>query len=168
MKPGNLALLIVLCIAIFSVTKISSQSSVTPQAEKSDAMPDFSYTDIYGQEGKLSLLEGPAVVHFWATWCAPCREEMPALMQKVEQNPETHFILVANDSDKDKVMAFMAPYQQSLKNPNIVLFLDKNSQVTDSFKVSAFPESFILRADKTLKQWFKGAVNWESLEIAAK
>src|SRR5690625_3510606 len=58
-------------------------------------LPDISLLTLAGQEQTLDVYQtGPVVVNLWATWCPPCRRELPVMQQTAEQNPQVNFLFV--------------------------------------------------------------------------
>lgn len=81
-----------------------------------DRVPDFVRADLGGQEVQLSRHRGKLVVlNFWASWCPPCREEMPVFSnwQKELQGAGLQVIGVAMDDDRSEVARFLAQYPVS-------------------------------------------------------
>lgn len=73
----------------------------TEVAEVGAAAPDFTVEVIDGGSFTLSSQEGPVVLNFWASWCAPCREEIPAISSFADANPDVTVIGVAvQDTDE--------------------------------------------------------------------
>ena len=138
------------------------QESVINPAEQSDEdrekaltpAIDFTLVDQYGNEHTLSDYKGKVVfLNFWATWCPPCREEMPdieAMYQEYNQNQEdVIFLGVANpkseknpntrEVEKDGVIEFLE--ENNLTFP--VLF-DETGEVFNEYAISALPTTFMI------------------------
>lgn len=98
-----------------------------------------------------SLLEdkinSPLIIHFWATWCVPCLEEIPSLVMygmKNQQRELVRFIFVAvNDTDQN-VEKFLKSKGIDYKNFGVWL-LDNKNQAYEKFRVDKVPETFIIR-----------------------
>jgi peroxiredoxin len=104
------------------------------------AKADFTLKDLKGKKVTLSELRGKIVlVNFWATWCPPCRKEMPDL-----DSIYTHFqsqglvILSISDEDAFKVGSFLAP-----ANYHPPVLLDPDGKVAKEFHVDGIPKSFV-------------------------
>lgn len=84
-----------------------SESKAPAQMEMLDHLPAFSYPDIQGNERSSAEWQNKIVVlNFWATWCPPCRKEMPVFIEIQAKNPENvQFVGIAID-DKDAVVQF--------------------------------------------------------------
>lgn len=101
---------------------------------------DFTLADIEGKPWTLSALRGKVVlVNFWATWCPPCRKEMPDLEGLYERFKDQGFVILAiSDEDAAKVKPFIA--QRNIAYP---ILLDPGRKVNDLFVVEGIPKSFI-------------------------
>jgi peroxiredoxin len=101
---------------------------------------DFTLTDLNGMKWSLRSLAGKVVlVNFWATWCPPCRKEMPdmeALYQRF--SPRGLVILAISDEDSDKVKPFIAE-----KKYDYPVLLDPGHKVGQLFDVVGIPKSFL-------------------------
>lgn len=110
---------------------------------------------------KSSNKKSFSVVHFWATWCAPCEIEFPELVKfinlmKNEKNNVTFYLVAVNDDDK-KVKKFLAKFD--LNAENVVLLEDKNSdyQKFGSYKL---PETFVFDSSFQTVRKFEGQQAW--------
>lgn len=100
----------------------------------------FTLADLQGHQWTLGDLKGKVVlVNFWATWCPPCRKEMPDLEALYERFQSQGFVVLAiSDEDKDKVESFLAG-----KGFTFPVLLDPGKKVHEMFEVEGIPKSFI-------------------------
>jgi len=101
---------------------------------------DFTLTDLAGKTWTLKELRGRVVlVNFWATWCPPCRKEMPDLQALYMRFKDQGFVILAiSDEDADKVTPFLA--DRGITYP---VMLDPGRKVNDLFEVVGIPKSFV-------------------------
>ena len=104
------------------------------------ASADITLQDLNGKEWKLSSLRGKVVlVNFWATWCPPCRKEMPDLDSLYSRFHDKGFVVLAiSDEDAAKVAPFVK--QQNVRYP---VLLDTGRRVSQLFGVEGIPKSFV-------------------------
>lgn len=127
-------------------------------------VPDFSYVDSDGKSGTLyQFQDKPVILHFWASWCLPCRDELPQLIEKASNSPDRVFMLISVDQRKEAMMAFLEPQKIPLSD-NIVVIHDPKTVITDHFKVDGFPETIILNKNKTIARHIYGAADWEKID----
>ncbi len=107
----------------------------------------FSLTDIKGQKWSLSSLKGKVVlVNFWATWCPPCRKEMPDIQALYEKFKDKGFVVLAiSDETMDKVDPFIKE-----KGYNYTVLLDPGRKVNDAYKVDGIPKNFVYNREGKL------------------
>jgi thiol-disulfide isomerase/thioredoxin len=115
-------------------------------AEKGRAAPDFRLTTLDGRSVRLSDLQGKTVlVNFWATWCGPCRDEIPNIVQAYQQYKDKGFEVVAVDEQESPtiVRKFVDAYGMSFP-----VAMDASGQVGQTFRAgTAFPTSVWLNPD---------------------
>jgi peroxiredoxin len=109
--------------------------------------PEFALRDLTGKEWKFSDLRGKVVVvNFWATWCPPCRKEMPDLETLYERFQAKGFVVLAiSDEDAAKVAPFI--HERAVTFP---VLLDPERKVNKAFIVEGIPHSFVYDRDGKL------------------
>jgi thiol-disulfide isomerase/thioredoxin len=105
------------------------------------AAPSFEFTDLSGKKINNANMLGKVVfVDFWATWCQPCRRELPefqAFYEQHKKNPKVAFIAASTDSDRSKV----SPFIKELRFTFPVAFANENAT---KFGVEGIPSLFII------------------------
>ena len=128
--------------------------------------PDFTLEDTKGNKVTLSSLRGKVVmVNFWATWCPPCKEEMPSMEKLNKIMAGEDFVMLAINTEKNGrsvVPDFLK------KNPHdFTVLYDETGTVQQEYGVYKFPESFIVRKDGTIDRKVLGAIDWASSQTIA-
>jgi len=124
--------------------------------------PDFTVQDS-DHSVKLSDYRGQIVVlNFWATWCPPCVEEMPSLVEMQRRMKSKGITVLAVSVDVDQ-----AAYNQFLKDHNINLTTvrdagQKSNTLYGTFK---FPETYIIDRNGVMRRKFIGAIDWTAPDI---
>ena len=125
--------------------------------------PEISLLDTHGNEIKLTELRGrPVIVNFWATWCPPCRAEMPA-MQRVEMDyaDEEVIILAVNSTNQDSLPAvtqFIDEFGISFP-----VVLDTQGIAANTYQVSSLPTTFFIERDGMISDVVIGGPMAEAL-----
>ena len=142
------------------LTAHRSDIPLAPEANAPAPAPDFELTNLSGQAVRLSDLRGhPVVVNFWATWCGPCRLEMPLLQKYADRYPQDLRILAVNDGEAaGDVQKFVD--ELSLR---FDVLLDPAEKVTNLYRVRAFPSTFFLDADGNVRFQHIGTLNEDQL-----
>jgi peroxiredoxin len=126
---------------------------------------DFKLADLQGKAWHLKDLRGKVVlVNFWATWCPPCRKEMPDLDTLFNKFKDQGFVVLAiSDEEAAKVNPFIA--ERKISYP---VLLDPGRTVTESFQVEGIPKSFVYdRAGKLVAQSIDMRTQGQFLEMLA-
>ena len=108
------------------------------ETDKVRASADFTLTDITGKNWTLSALHGKVVlVNFWATWCPPCKKEMPDL-ETLSKRFKDLVVLAISDETIEKVKPFIES-----KGYTYPILLDPDRKINTLFRVDSIPKSFI-------------------------
>lgn len=132
-------------------------------AEAGDRLPDVELVSLDGTETtSLADIEGPAVINLWATWCAPCRREIPDFQAvHEERGDEVRFVGINIGEDAEDAAAFLddvgATYDQ---------YLDSAGYVVTELKTATMPVTLVLDADGAISTQHLGPMNQDDL-IAA-
>ena len=105
--------------------------------------PDFELETLDGTTVQLSDLRGQAVIiNLWATWCPPCRAEMPALQKVYEAHQDRVAILAINTTNEDSIDAIQKFTQSN--DLTFPILLDKTGTVAKSYQLRSLPTSFFV------------------------
>ncbi|HAW14509.1 MAG TPA: TlpA family protein disulfide reductase [Cellvibrionales bacterium] len=116
--------------------------------------PDFTLKSNSGSNIRLAEQRGNVVMlNFWASWCAPCRQEMPHLNALSQQYSALGFNLMGINVDEDPQAANRAINNLKVAFP--VLF-DSDSRIAELFSVDAMPTTIIIDKDGNIRHWHRG------------
>lgn len=124
--------------------------------------PDFTVQDAQNKI-TLSQYRGQVVVlNFWATWCAPCVEEVPSLveMQRRMKAKGVTVLAVSVDVDENAYRQFVKDH-----NVNLVTVRDPSGKSNGLYGTFKFPETYIIDRNGVMRRKFIGAVDWTEPEI---
>ena len=127
-----------------------------------DGIPEFSLPDLNGHQFEIKSLKGKVIVlNFWATWCAPCVEEFPSLIQMVKTfGGSVALVTVAADEHKEDIQRFIQALK--LENKNWVSLWDPQLVVAKQFGTQKLPETFILDRQFKVVKKVVNSVDWNS------
>jgi cytochrome c biogenesis protein CcmG, thiol:disulfide interchange protein DsbE len=126
------------------------------------AAPDFTVRDS-DRTVTLSQLKGQVVVlNFWATWCPPCIEEMPSLVEMQQRMKSKGVTVLAVSVDADA-----GSYHQFLKehNVNLLSVRDGDMKSNNLYGTFKFPETYIIDRNGVVRRKFIGAVDWTEPDV---
>ena len=136
-----------LLLLMFLATAAAAEDELSYSFARIDppqSVPDFSLPDMDGELHTLSDYRGKVVlINFWATWCPPCRREMPALEKLYDTLADEAFAVLAINQweDADHVFAYMGDLNVF---PSFPILFDPESRVSAEFGVKGLPTSFLL------------------------
>jgi peroxiredoxin len=135
----------------------------TVPAEVNFAAPEVTLNDTQGISRSLIDYRGQVVlVNLWATWCPPCKEEMPTLQTFYDKHKDKGFVIIAiNDGDPTPdVLQFVEEYRLTFP-----VWLDPTYYATEqAFKTLNLPSSFVIDRNGTVRQSWVGGINRRTLD----
>lgn len=123
---------------------------------------DFNLKDLNGNEVTLSDLKGKKVfLNFWATWCPPCKAEMPDLEKLYNETKSSDLVILAVNIGEDKgtVKTFIEKNGYNFK-----ILLDTDQEVSQKFNISSMPTSFFIDKEGFIRATHIGAMNLEQMK----
>lgn len=140
----------------------SSGSRSTVPAQVNYPAPELSLENINGQVQSLADFRDKIVlVNNWATWCPPCKAEMPTLVAYYQAHKDEGFVIISIDAGESKqaVQAFAEQYKMTFP-----VWLDPGAAAMDAFKNQSLPSSYVIDRSGTVRVMWVGEINREMLE----
>ena len=167
-RPGpSLKLsLTILFVVIASVLVIlllrngrDSTTTTTRQVQVGFPAPNFAFPDLNGQQVGLADHRGKVVlVNIWATWCPPCRQEMPSMQKLYEKFKGENFEILAVSIDSTGSEA-VAPFIRTM-NLTFPVLLDPKEDIRPLYGITGVPESFIIDKEGIVVEKIIGPIDW--------
>lgn len=159
-KAVLFTLICMVCGFMFACDK-----SESPEAEGQtgvvigESAPDFTLKDMRGEEVTLSALKGKVVlVNFWATWCPPCRQEMPSMEKLYHHFEGQGFEMLAINVEENGPEAVEKFLQD--KSHSFPILFDPDARAQLLYGVSKYPETFVVNRDGVVVEHVVGAIDW--------
>ncbi len=128
--------------------------------------PDFTLKDIHGSSLSLSSLKGKVVLlNFWATWCPPCKAEMPSFNKLYKEMKPRGFEIIAVSNDN--AIRYVKEYL-SKNSFDFVILWDENQIVTKKYKIFTVPTTLLIDRNGVIVEKFFGERDWTSPKIKKK
>jgi peroxiredoxin len=140
----------VVAITVVAVLAGTASSAIAPQA----TAPDFTLHTMSGPNLRLKEQRGRVVmVNFWATWCGPCRQEMPELSRLYEKYKSSGFVLLGVNVDDDTSKAAEVAAKLGVTFP---VLLDTDKAVSKLYDLSTMPSTVIIDRDGKVRYVHRG------------
>ncbi len=154
------AALATLCLSAWLPLHAANEAMRWPAAE---VTPNVVLTDSKGREWKLADTRGKVVIlNFWATWCEPCRAEMPSLQSIADLYGNELVVLAVNFKERDaRVNQFAQAASLSLP-----MLMDRDGAVAAAWGVKVFPSSIVIARDGKPRWRVTGEVDWTGKDAA--
>jgi thiol-disulfide isomerase/thioredoxin len=130
------------------------------------AAPPLVLQDLQGKQHDLKDYKGKVVlVQFWATYCPPCRKEMPSMNKMTEKMGDVPFKILAIDmgETREEVDQFVSEVK-----PEFTILMDEDGKSIEDWRVFAAPSNFIIDPDGNIRYTLFGGVEWDSAELIEK
>jgi len=126
------------------------------------AAPALQLKDMDGQDFDLAKQRGKwLIIHFWASWCGPCRREMPTINETYKKFDESklRFVLVNTAESEDIVFNFIG-----IAAPDMIPLMDKDGEVSERWQPRGLPASFFVDPSGNLRYLALGGRDWRKPE----
>ncbi len=146
-------------------TTVAQSQPLIPLHETPMALPDISFADAEGTTVSLKNWEGKLVLlNIWATWCVPCREEMPTLDKLQKELGSDSFEVVALSIDRAGVKVVEEFYRE-INIRNLRIFVDQSGTAARDLKVFGLPATLLIDTKGQELGRLIGATEWDSAEM---
>lgn len=163
LTTGVVLVLGLVWIGISATLPGTATNSGIPAPQAGFLAPDFTLTTPQGTDLALSDLQGKAVlVNVWASWCGPCRAEMPAMQRTFEEYEELGFTILAVNAATQDNRADAEAFVEEMGLTFPILF-DTDGYVYDHYQIRALPSSFFILPDGTIQEVVFGGPMAEAL-----
>jgi cytochrome c biogenesis protein CcdA/peroxiredoxin len=144
-------------VAKFEFGDIQNLEDIPVGVEVGNRAPEFAITTLQGDTVQLSKLQGKAVlINFWATWCPPCRAEMPAVQSAYEFQAEHgfHVVAVNNAETRSTVQRFVDELDLTFD-----VGLDEDGDINRQYRVSSYPTSYLVDGNGIIVRFHQGQID---------
>lgn len=148
---------------VFSPQKLDLESALVKKADTL-ALPAMDLTTLVGTSLNMKSFAGKTIIfNFWASWCAPCIEEVPSLVSLAKEDPNIVVIAVSGDENKDDIHAFLKSFP-GFNKPPIYVVQENARALMEQFDVQKLPESFIFSPKGEMVKKISGTINWHTAD----
>lgn len=142
----------------------NSNSESNAASEEVPLAPDFTVYDINGNKIKLSDFIGKKViVNFWASWCGPCKYEMPDFQKAYEKYGNNIVFMMVNMTDGSRETVDSAKSFIDKSGYTFPIYFDKDESALYAYFVYSIPATYFISSDGTLMAYARGMINEEAL-----
>jgi cytochrome c biogenesis protein CcmG, thiol:disulfide interchange protein DsbE len=148
-----------ICLAFLLLVACGQRAKM---AEIGQPAPGFKLVDTNGTTWNLEDLKGKVVfLNFWATWCPPCRQELPSMQRVHATMPADTFVMLTILSNDDPAIASSLAAKIGATFP---ILIDPKNKAAQAYGLTGVPETYIIDKQGMLREKFIGAIQWDSAE----
>jgi thiol-disulfide isomerase/thioredoxin len=129
-------------------------------AQTGKVAPDFTVSDGASTVHLASYRGRVVLLNFWASWCAPCVEELPSLLELHHDLPNLAILAVSIDDDPSAYSTFIAR-----RHVDLITVRDPSQKAAQLFHTEMWPETYLIDRNGIIRRKFVGAQDWTSPEI---
>jgi peroxiredoxin len=157
-RIGYRAILLLFACFVGGTPAFSAPQQTLPEFSNQPA-PEFELQDIEGETHRLSDYRGKVVVlNFWATWCPPCRYEMPSMERARKLLEDEPIAILAVDVGEDEDAIFMFTGDYPVEFP---LLMDRDESVIKSYPVIGLPTTYVIDPEGYIRYRAVGSREWD-------
>ena len=155
--PRSLLAVVLVPLALISACDRGARPGITGQVA-----PDFTVSDgrssihLADYRGKIVLL------NFWATWCPPCVQEMPGLIELHHDRPDLAILAVSIDEDEDAYKHYL-----DRRHVDLISVRDPNQTAAKLYHTEGWPETYVIDRQGVIRRKLVGDPDWSNPEIRA-
>lgn len=132
--------------------------------KKGNIAPDFELLSLDGEAVKLSDFAGKKVIlNFWATWCPPCRAEMPHMEKFYEKYGKGAVVLAVNLTHTEKKQSNVSTFVEDFEL-SFPIVMDEEGDVTGMYQVFAYPTSYMIDSQGIIQEIYRGAMDYATMK----
>jgi len=165
-KSGSPILILVAGAVVLAITFVIVwlQSAKYEPLAVGKIAPDFALTDLNENPIRLSDYRGKVVfLNFWATWCAPCREEMPSMEVLFKNFEKDGLVILAVSIDRVTTTKDIPPFVKGM-NLTFPVLIDSWGKTDKPYKRMGVPETFIIDQDGVIREIIIGPKDWTRID----
>lgn len=152
--------------AVLGLALLGTAQARDLQIYKGGATPPLVLKDLSGKTHDLKQYRGKVVlINSWATWCPPCRAEMPSMQRLKTTMAGKPFVILAVDMGETE--AEVKAYIRQI-NTDFTVLLDQDGRALKAWKVFAFPTSYVVDAQGKIRYGLYGASEWDAADKVEK
>lgn len=149
----------------------SAKPNVGQKLSASEILQKISSLDLRDYKGDKITLQSDeltfaekVVVHLWASWCGPCVNEVPELIEYSKANPDVKFVIVSLDDYQDDINKFMKSFPE-FNSKSFIKIWDGDKKISGFLDADRLPMSVLINRNKSEPQIIKAVVHWKTIQI---